>query len=387
MSESSSAGLVTGRPSADDGADFDLVELLLPLVLQWKLLVLAPLLAGAAALGVSFLIPKTYTSRTVFLPPQQQQSAAAVALAQIGALSGLAGASGGVRTPGDQYVALLQSQTVGDRIVDAFDLVRVYEADYRFQARKALADRSRISFGRRDGLIAIEVDDTVPQRAAEIANRYVEELRHLTKEIALTEAQQRRAFLEQQLKLTRDRLAQAQGALQASGFSPGALKADARLAAESYARVRAEVADAEIRLQGLRLRLADSTPEVQASITALQSLRVRLAALESGVASGNGGPDYVSRFREFKYQETLLDLFARQYEVARLDEAREGALIQVVDPASPAEWKSKPKRAVIAVSATLISLVLIAVFVVFRHAVRSRGGITLGVRLQAMRNT
>jgi capsule polysaccharide export protein KpsE/RkpR len=274
---------------------------------------------------------------------------------------------------------------VADRIVDAFDLVRVYDADYRFQARKALAERSRISLGRRDGLIAIEVDDTIPQRAADIANRYVDELRRLTKELALTEVQQRRAFLEQQLALTRERLMQAQVALQSSGFSPGALKADARAAAERYARVGAEVADAEIRLQGLRLRLADSTPEVQTSITTLQSLRAQLATLEKGTGSYDAGSDYVSRFREFKYQETLLDLFARQYEIARLDEAREGALVQVVDVASSAEWKTKPKRAVIAVSATLISALLAAVSVVVWYVVRARGGVTVGARLRAMR--
>jgi uncharacterized protein involved in exopolysaccharide biosynthesis len=385
MSESTSADAASATVLAEDQPDVDLIELLVPLLRHWKLLLIAPLLAGLAALGATYLIPKTYTSRTVFLPPQQQQSAAAAALAQLGALSGLAGAAAGVRTPGDQYVALLQSQTVADRIVDAFGLIQVYESDFRFEARKELAENSRIGLGRKDGLISIEVDDAVPQRAADIANRYVEELRRLSNEIALTEAQQRRSFFEQQLGRSRDQLTRAQQALQASGFNPGALRADARAAAESYARARAEVTAAEIRLQGLRLRLADSAPEVQASLAALQTLRAQQARLEGGASGPESGPDYISKFREFKYQETLFDLFARQYEMARLDEAREGALIQVVDVARPAEWKSRPKRAVAAVATTLVTLFALAAFVIVRHLLRRQPGPTVADRLRAAR--
>jgi capsule polysaccharide export protein KpsE/RkpR len=352
------------RPYAEQ---VGLADILVPVLMNWKLLLVGPLLIGSVALGISFLIPKTYTSRTVFLPPQQQQSAAAAALAQFGALSGLAGAAAGVRTPGDQYVALLQSQAVADRIVDTFDLMRVYESDYRFLARRQLAANSRIGLGRKDGLITVEVDDLEPQRAASIANAYVTELRRLTNEVALTEAQQRRAFLEQQLKLTRDRLAQAQEALQSSGFSQGALKADARAAAEAYARVRAEVSAASIRLQGLRMRLSEGTPEVQQAAMALQSLRAQLEQLERGAAAAERSSDYISKFREFKYQETLFELFARQYEVARVDESREGALIQVIDAAAPAEWKSKPKRASIAMATTVISFGLLLGILVMRH--------------------
>lgn len=385
MSERSSVGPTAAPVGPEDRDEVDLFGLLVLLLYHWKALIFVPLLAGSVALGITYLIPKTYTSRTVFLPPQQQQSAAAAALAQLGALSGLSAVAGGVRTPGDQYVALLQSQTVADRIIDAFDLARVYEADYRSEARKELAENSRIGLGRKDGLITIEVDDTVPQRAADIANRYVDELRRLTREIALTEAQQRRAFFEGHLKLTRERLAQAQAELQASGFSQGALKADARAAAENYARVRAEVTAAEIRLQGQRIRLADTAPEVQASLATLQGLRAQLAALERGAAQGEGGADYISRFRDFKYQETLFDLFARQYELARVDEAREGALIQVVDLATPAERKGKPKRAVVAVVATLVAAMGMATFLVLRHMWRLRPGPTLRARLESMR--
>ena len=350
----------------EDDAGIDLLDLALPLLQHWKLLVLAPLLAGAAALGITFLIKPTFTSRTVFLPPQQQQSAAASAIASLGALSGLAGAAAGVKSPADQYVALLQSATVADRLIDEFKLMQVYDSKFRFEARKELADNARISLGKKDGLITIEVDDIDPQRAADIANRHVDELRRLSQQLALTEAQQRRAFFETQLKKTRDELTSAQQALQSSGFNPGALKAEPKAAAEGYARLRAEVTAAEIRLQTLRRNLSDTTPEVAQAQTMLGALRSQLSRTEA-TTDLTGGPDYVSKFREFKYQETLFELFSRQYELARLDESREGALIQVVDVATPAEHKSKPKRALTAVATTLAALMLLAAFVVMRH--------------------
>ena len=357
--------------SEEDAADvendgIDLIDLALPLLQHWKLLLIAPLLAGAAALGITYLIKPTFTSRTVFLPPQQQQSAAASAIASLGALSGLAGAAAGIKSPADQYVALLQSTTVADRLIDEFKLMQIYESEYRFEARKQLAENARVSLGRKDGLITVEVDDTDPQRAADIANRHVDELRRLGSQLALTEAQQRRVFFETQLKKTRDELTAAQQALQASGFNPGALKAEPKAAAEGYARLRAEVTAAEVRLQTLRRNLSDTTPEVAQAQTTLFALRAQLGKTEASTDL-TGGPDYVSKFREFKYQETLFELFSRQYELARLDESREGALIQVVDVAKPAERKSKPKRATTALATTLVAFLMLAGFVVVRH--------------------
>ena len=353
----------------DDDEGMDLLDVALPLAQHWKLLLLGPVLIALLALGISYLIPVTYTSRTVFLPPQQQQSTAASALAQLGALSGLVGGAAGIKSPADQYVALLQSATVADRLIDEFKLMQVYDVDMRFKAREALERNVRITLGKKDGLISVEVDDTSAQRAADMANRHVDELRRLTGQLALTEAQQRRVFFETQLAQTRDRLTQAQQALQASGFSQGALRADAKASAEGYARLRAETTAAEVRLGTLRRNLADNTPEVQQALSVLGSLRAQLGKLED-TTDVNGGPDYIGKFREFKYQETLFELFARQYELARVDESRESALIQVVDVAKPAEWKSKPKRALIAVASGIAALLLLTVFVVMRHAWR-----------------
>jgi uncharacterized protein involved in exopolysaccharide biosynthesis len=358
---------VASRTADDD--ELTLLDVAIPLAQHLRLLILGPLAAGLLTLGITFIVQPTFTATTTFLPPQQQQSTAASSLlASLGPLAALAGGSAGVRTPADQYVSLMQSTTVADRIIDQFRLMQVYDEKYRVDVRKALAGNVHFNVGKKDGLITIEVDDKNPQRAADIANRYVDELRRLTDTIAVSEAQQRRAFFEGQLRQTQERLVQAQLALQASGLTQGTLKAEPKAAAEGYARLKAEVTAAEVRLQTLRGSLADNASEVQQQQAALAALRSQLAQLEQAT-NVRGGPDYVTRYREFKYQETLFELFARQYELARVDESREG-LVQVVDRAMPPERKSKPMRAITAVAATLLAGVLLAAFVLMRHSWR-----------------
>jgi uncharacterized protein involved in exopolysaccharide biosynthesis len=340
-------------------------DMLMALRARLKLLVLAPLLAGTLTFGISSLIAPTFTARTTFMPPQQAQSSAATALAALGPLAGLAGAAAG--GPSDRYIALMQSATVSDRIVDKFNLMDAYEAKFRVDARNALAGSVRIALGKKDGLITVEVDDTDPRRAAEIANSFVDELRRFSTTFALTEAQQRRAFFERHLQESRDRLSRAQQALQASGFNPGALKAEPRAAADAYARLKADVTSAEVRLGLLRSTLADGTPEVRQQQATLAALREQLGRLEKATDNANG-PDYVGNYREFRYQETLFDLYARQFEVARADESREGALIQVVDTATPPERKSKPKRLLAASVATITTALALTALILLRRA-------------------
>ena len=355
----------------NDDSGMSIGELLSVLREHLKLLVIAPLAAGLLALGITTLMAPTFTAVTTFMPPQQSQSSAASALASLGSLAGLAGGAAGISSPGERYVALMQSVTVSDRIVEQFKLMEVYDEKFRVDARKRLATNLRIALGKKDGLITVEVDDKSQQRAADIANRYVDELRRMTGTLAVTEAQQRRAFFERQLQQSRDRLVQAQQALQSSGFNAGALKAEPKAAAEAYARIRAETTAAEVRLQVLSGNMAENTPEVRQQQTILTALRQQLARAEQATDT-SAGPDYVGRYREFKYQETLFELYARQFELARADESREGALIQVVDVATPPEKKSKPKRAVIAGSTTLVVGLLLAVWVVFRQSLRDR---------------
>lgn len=356
------------RVSDTASGDDSWLDLIVPLAARWKALVLVPLLAGGLAAGaLYFVVQPTFTARTSILPPQQQQSAAASALASIGALAGLAG-GGGLRTPADQYVALMQSATVTDKLIDRFKLLDVYEVDFRSDARRVLGENVRITVGKKDGLLSIEVDDKSPRRAADMANAHVEELRALTSTLAITEAQQRRAFFERQLQSTRDKLTAAQQALQASGFSQGALRAEPKAAAEGYARIKAEVTASEVRLQALRSTFADNAPEVAAQQSVVSSLRAQLARAEQATDL-SGAPDYIGKYRDYKYQETLFELFSRQYELARIDESREGALIQVVDTAVPPDKKSKPKRVLLTLVAVLASLLATAAWILSKHAI------------------
>jgi len=360
-----SSGVETGTED-----EISLLDLALVVADNLRLLIIGPLVVGLAALGYSFAIVPTFTAKTVLLPPQQQQSAAAAALQNLGALAGLAGGAAGIKSPADQYVALMQSTTVEDRLIERFKLMEVYEAKLKADARKALETNTRISAGKKDGLLTIEFDDRDPKRAADIANAYVDELRRITSALAITEAQQRRAFFEKQLAQTKDKLAAAQRALQAAGINEGALRAEPKAAAEVYARLQAEITAGEVRLQTMRGYLAETAPEFLQAQNQLAALRGQLAKREAVNTAGAQG-DYVDRFREFKYQESLFELFVRQYEVARIDESREGAVIQVVDTATPPERKSKPKKAMIAVVATLAAGFALLLWVFVRHALRN----------------
>lgn len=347
----------------------NLIDLAVPIARRWKLIVVGSLLCGTLALGITYVIEPTFTAKTTLLPPQQaQSSAAAAALASLGPLAGIA-ANGTLRTSADQYVSMLQSVGVSDRIVESFKLMDVYRGKFKVDARKALLDHVKMSVGKKDGLLTIEVEDTDPKRAADIANAYVEELRRMIGLFAVTEAQQRRVFFEEQMKSARDRLATAQKALQASGFNQGALKTEPRATADNYARLRAEITSGEVRLQSLRASLLDGAPEIQAQQATLNALRAELSRVERSDGSG-GGPDFIGRYREFKYQETLFDLFARQFELARVDESREGALIQVIDRATPPERRTRPKRAVTAMLSTAGAAIALAALVLLRHGLR-----------------
>lgn len=350
---------------ADD--EISLLDLLQVVADNLRLLIIGPLLAGLAALGIAFAIAPTYTATVRFLPPQQQQSAAASMLASLGALGGLAGAASGLKNPTDQYLAFMRSRSVQDALIDRFGLMERYEVKLRDDARLVLKDVARASASK-DGLISVEIDDKDPQFAAQLANAHVEELQKLLARLAVTEAQQRRVFFEKQLQQAKDNLTRAEQALKASGVNSSALKATPQAAVEAVARLRAAITAQEIKIASLRGYLSENAPEFRQALTELGAMRAQLARAEQQETPVAGGSDYIGRYRDFKYYETLFELFAKQYELARVDESREGAVIQVLDAAQPPERKSKPKRAIIAVIATLAAGFALLLFVFVRHA-------------------
>jgi uncharacterized protein involved in exopolysaccharide biosynthesis len=365
MSEHDSANMA---PETDD--EISLLDLLQTVVENLRLLVLGPLAVGVLALGISFLITPTFTATTKFLPPQQQQSAAAAMLQSLGALGGLAGAATGLKNPNDQFVSFLQSRSLQDTLIERFKLKERYESEFQEDARKELSENARVSSGK-DGLITVDVDDHDPDFAAELANAHVQELTLLLGRLAVTEAQQRRLFFEKQLADAKTKLTQAEQALQASGVNMSALKASPEAAVSGLAQLQASITAQEVKVATMRSYLTESAPDFRQALTELNALRAQLSKAEASQPKSQGDSDYVAKFRDFKYYETLFELFAKQYELARVDESREGAVIQVVDVAQTPEKKSKPKKALIAVLATLASGFALLLFVFVRQALRN----------------
>lgn len=357
-------------PPEDDEDDISLLDLLQVVVDNLRLLVLAPLVIGLAALGITFAIAPTFTATTRFMPPQQQASGAASLLAGLGALGGLAGAATGLKNPADQYVAFMKSDTIAHALIERFKLVQRYDEDYKVDAQKELEKLARISSGK-DGLITVEVDDKEPAFAATLANAHVEELGKLLNRLAVTEAQQRRAFFEKQLTSAKDNLVKAEIALKASGVNSSALKATPAAAVEGLARLKASITAQEIKLASMRGYLSESAPDFKQAQTELAAMQSQMARAEKSEPATKGDADYVARYRDYKYYETLFELFAKQFELAKVDEAREGAVIQVVDMAQPPERKSKPKKALIALIATMATGFALLLFVFIRQALRT----------------
>ena len=270
--------LNTAQEEDEEGA-ISILDLLLIIAQNIKLLIVGPLAVGISALIISFFITPTFTAVTTIQPPPQgtQTSTSAAILESLGGLGG--GIGPGLKDTSQLYIAYMQSTTLEDGLIDKFKLQEKFHAKYKVSARKILESKVKIVSEKKTGIISISVDDEDPKFAAELANAYVMELRTFTGKLALQEAQDRREFLEAQIK----------------------------------------------------------------------ELSTR-------------------QFRDVYTQQAMLAGTIRQYEAARVDEEKVGPTFTQVDVAYPPELKSKPKRAQIAVIATLATGFLLLIFIFVRHA-------------------
>jgi uncharacterized protein involved in exopolysaccharide biosynthesis len=350
-----------------DGAAMDdgpkLIDALITLARYKKMLLGLPLAVAVLSAGLSLLIPNEYRSSTRILPPQQAQSGAAALLAQLGGVAGAAAAGAGIKNPNDLYVGMLKSRTVADNMIQRFNLSKVYDQEYKDKTRKELELNTTITTGK-DGMIVIEVEDEDRRRAAEMANAYTEELLKLTRTLAVTEAAQRRVFFERQLQQSKDNLARAEIQLKEGLVSHGVVSVDndSRAIVETGARLRAQISAKEVQLNAMRAFVTSSNPEFRRVQEELSSSRAELAKLEngSGAATPGGarGLENIKLLRDVKYHQMLYELLSKQYEIARLDEAKEASIVQVLDKAQEAERKHKPKRAIIVLLSTVGGFVL-----------------------------
>jgi uncharacterized protein involved in exopolysaccharide biosynthesis len=367
-------------PPQDD--EISLLDLAIVLAKHKKLILGFPLGAAVVAAGVSLLMPNVYTATARILPPQQSQSTTAAAmLGQLGALAGAAGSSLGIKNPNDLYVGMLKSRSVADGLIERYGLQQRYEEKTLDDTRKALGKVTKVSAGK-DGIIAIEVEDKDPAFAAELANAYVDALHRLNQTLAVTEAARRRLFFERQLQQTKDSLAQAEVELKKVQQATAVVQLDAqsKAAIEAVAAIRGRIAAKEVELAALRTFATEQNPDYRRLTQELVGLRGQLARFERGSEASalpsagrlpEAGLDYVRKLREVKYQETVFELLARQFEAAKLDEAREASLIQVLDKAVPPERKSKPRRSLI-VLVSALAAGLVAVLLAFMREARER---------------
>lgn len=347
-----------------------------------KLLALVALGAAAVCVVLAFVIPPTYTATIRLLPPQQNQSLASLFVGQTAApLAALAQKDLGLKNPSDLYIGLLNSRSVQDALVRDFELRRVYGAARLSDARRELQSRTRIQ-STKEGLITVSVEDQDPSRAAAIANGFSEELRAMSKRLAVTEAAQRRLFFDDQVQQAKSDLERAATEFTAIQQKTGVLQMDAqaRVLIETAASLRAQIAAGEVRLHALRQFGTEQNPEIRSQEALVAGWRGELARLESQqpgdpAFSKGRAPEQAQEYgrclRELRYREAVLEMLLKQSEAAKLDEAREGAVIQVVDEAVPPDRRSSPKRAAIVVVGTVLAVGLALTFLSLRQRYRA----------------
>lgn len=381
MSEPYVSNSDLGRGAHPEG-DIHLLDVFVVLAKRRYFVLTTTVALGLLALLAALVMPPSYSSTARVLPPQQQQSAGMAAM--LGQLGGLAGAAGGLaslKSPNDMYVGMLESRTVADRLIVRFKLRERYGKSTMDETRRVLSENSEIVTGKKDGFIAITASDPDAKFAADLANAYVEELDAMTQSMALTDASKRRVFFEKQLKDASENLANAEVGLRGTQERTGLIQPDAQVRAliSTVAQLKGAIAEKEVQLNSLRTFATGQNPEALRAQEELRSLRAQLGKLEKNVPSNNDdfalpvgkipqvGVEFVRSTRNMKYYETIYELLAKQFELAKLEEAKDASLIQTLDKAVPAERKSKPK-AVLMVIAGLFAGAFLGVFWVLINA-------------------
>jgi uncharacterized protein involved in exopolysaccharide biosynthesis len=343
----------------------------------------------------SLTLPVLFTATTRILTPQQAPSTAAMMMNQLansgaGALAAAAGAGLGLHNPNDLYIGLLQSQPVADAILGKFGLAEIYKAKYPSVARAKLAENTQIT-SEKSGFIAIAVTDRDPKRAAEMANMYTGQLLALSKSLAVTEASQRRLFYEDQLKHAKDDLVAAQYAFQQIQRKKGLVQLDAQARAVigNLSALRSARAAKQVELDALRSYSTERNPQVELAERQLQSLSAEEARLEkAGGETGSAdvglqqmadaGIDYLSAEHELQYRQVMFDLLLKQFDAARLDEAKTATVVQVVETAAPPDRKSSPHRASIVFIFTVLGLLAACSYLFVCQLAARHLGTTIG---------
>lgn len=364
--------------------EISLLDLAIVLAKYKKVLLAFPIIVAILVSVYVMSLPAIYTASTRLLPPQQGSSSASALLSQLGGLAGgLVGGAAGIRNPNDVYIGMLKSRSVADSLIARFNLDKIYGPALRSDLRAALEGRVAVK-AEKDGMLLIEVDDKDPKFAAELANAYVDELIKLTSVLAVTEASQRRLFYERQLAQAKENLTAAEIAARQALDKGGISKVDerGRGMVELTGRLRGQISVKEVQIGAMRAFAADRNPELLKVQEELQALKRELSRIEgtspsstdsfnSNVSVGekNNGLDSLGRLRDIRYHETIYEFLAKQYELAKLDEAKDSSLIQVLDKAIEPDRKSKPKRTLIVMVAAFVAFLLAILWALVSDAI------------------
>ncbi len=353
---------------------------------SWRVLVkwrrLIGLIVGGAfitSIIISFLLPKTYVSTTSILPPQQENSMSVgiTAASQIAgnSMGGLAGGFLGLKSPADLWVGILRSETIKDAIISRFDLKTLYQEKTIEDTRKTLNKNVSIRKSKED-IISIKVEDKDPKRASEIASAFVEELDRVNKGIMMTSGGRMRAFVEKRLKEEKIKLERTEEQVKEFLENNGAVKLDDQSKAiiETIGKVKGQLMAKEVELQTLLSFATPNNPQSELLRSQVEELRGSLRELEEGKRGERLStksifiptvkiPDlalqYARLLRDAKVQETLYGFLTQQYEMARIQEAKDSPTVQILDVAKIPEKKSKPKRSLIVILSTFTAAFLV----------------------------
>ncbi len=353
----------------------------------WRVLVkyrrLIAVIVGVAVVVsviVSLLLPKIYSSTARIFAPQQE---GAGILAQLpGGLAGLASGMIGGGTPADLWVGFLESQTLRDAIIDRFNLKELYKVETIEDARASLNGSVSIKKSK-EGIVSITVEDKVPERAAKLANAFVEELDKINQEIVMSSGRRMRIFVEKRLDEVKVNLAGTEENLKDFQEKYKAIKLDDQSKAiiDAIGLVKGHLMAKEVELQTMLSFATSNNPQVEMLRAEVKALRGRLNELGEGSKLNTPSseqkdifiptskmPDlglrYARLLRDFKIQETIFELLTQQYEMARVQEVKDSPTVQLLDRALIPEKRSKPKRKRIVILSVFLSGFL-SVFLVF----------------------
>jgi uncharacterized protein involved in exopolysaccharide biosynthesis len=368
--DSSSATLTTQAPE-------DQYVILRYLRLLWqhrRVFSWAAMSAALASITVALLIPTQFRSVTRLMPPDNQ-GAPLGALAALTARAGGIGVGGfagdllGVKSSGALFVGMLNSDTVREEIIAKFDLQKAYRTPEIEDARNTLAEHTTISEDRKSGIITIEVKDHDPKRAAAICDAYVEQLDRRVEEVSTSSARRERVFLEGRLQAVKADLDAA-----AKNFSDFASKnsaidipAQGKAMVEAAATLQGELIAAQAELSGLQQIYAEQNVRVRSARARVKELQRKLN--EIGGQGGDAtdvypsirklpllGVTYADLYRQTKVEETIYELLTQQYELAKVEEAKEVPVVKVLDRASVPRRKVFPPRTLLVLVGTLLGM-------------------------------